>query len=347
MAENISYTESTKKYLDLNGLSYYDSKLKTWVGTQLTGYYTKTEADAKFVTIANFGTHVEAFENYKTSNDAAVKYSKDLWTAFLAGYDGTTGTAAPTLQEIKTFIGSTAATKTDLNNAISGLADVYLTQSNFNTAKDEITNSISTVDGKVDDVADDLAGYKTTNDAAVKKVADDLAGYITSNDAALAVIDGKAVKNAQDIETLRNSLSGAVHFIGVFDKLEDVTGQTNGDIVIVGDKEYVYVDVEGKTPNWAELGDTTSEQGQITELTNSLNNYKTENNAKVAAVEKKIDDYVTSNNGVVEGISGRVTTNEGAISTLQTNVEALQNAQDNYVKAADFISMSEIDALFA
>ena len=441
------YTTSTNKYLDLNGLSYYDSKLKTWVGgqftTKLADYYTKDAADAQFATLADFNAHVEAFTNWKTTNDADVKYSKDLWTAFLAGYDGTAGTAAPTLQEIKTFINSTAATKTDLNDAIAGLADVYLTQSDFATAKDEITNSISdvaddladyktsndaavkavaddlagyitsndaaiagladvyltqsdfatakdeitnsisAVDGKVDGVANDLADYKTSNDAAVKKVADDLAGYITSNDAALAVVDGKADKNAQDIVTLKNGLSGAVHFIGVYDKLPDTAN--NGDIAIVGGAEYVYVvsgEGESVTAAWEKLGDTTTEMGAITDLTNALNDYKTSNDAALAVVDGKADknaeDIATNANAIsknaediaknaqdiaknAEDIAKNaqdiaknaedIATNAGAITTLEAkvdkNAEDLTNALGDYIKAADFITTGEIDALFA
>ena len=45
-------------------------------------------------------------------------------------------------------------------------------------------------------------------------------------------------------------LSGAVHFLGV--KTELPTSGANGDIVIVGNKEYVYSTADAR---WHELGD--------------------------------------------------------------------------------------------
>lgn len=61
-----------------------------------------------------------------------------------------------------------------------------------------------------------------------------------------------------DIDTLEEkvkALSSATHFRGVFEKLEDVTDPQNGDIVIVGTKEYIYVKPEGEAGSWKEFGD--------------------------------------------------------------------------------------------
>ena len=122
-----------------------------------------------------------------------------------------------------------------------------------------------------------------------------LAQYMTSNDAALAEVRGiaDAAQTAQEVadaidakieaydtatidpidtrlttvEGKVSALSSATHFLGVKDALP--TEAAKGDIVIVGNKEYVYdpeatVVVEGTY--WVELGDTTAELEAIDTL---------------------------------------------------------------------------------
>lgn len=55
-----------------------------------------------------------------------------------------------------------------------------------------------------------------------------------------------------DLDAAVSGLSGAVHFIGVKDKLPE--SGNNGDICIVGNKEYVYATSDSQ---WHELGDET------------------------------------------------------------------------------------------
>lgn len=66
-----------------------------------------------------------------------------------------------------------------------------------------------------------------------------------------------------DLDTAVAGLSGAVHFIGVKESLP--TSGNNGDICIVGNKEYVYSTSDNK---WHELGDETiyAVKGQIKDV---------------------------------------------------------------------------------
>lgn len=66
-----------------------------------------------------------------------------------------------------------------------------------------------------------------------------------------------------DLDTAVAGLSGAVHFIGVKESLP--TSGNNGDICIVGNKEYVYSTSDSK---WHELGDETiyAVKGQIKDV---------------------------------------------------------------------------------
>lgn len=60
------------------------------------------------------------------------------------------------------------------------------------------------------------------------------------------------------IDTINSAIAGGTHFIGVETSLPETAN--NGDIVIVGNKEFIYNKPKGSTTgNWVELGDTTAE----------------------------------------------------------------------------------------
>ena len=68
------------------------------------------------------------------------------------------------------------------------------------------------------------------------------------------LVSGEQVKTYVDAAVA--DLSGAMHFVGVFDVLPDATDYAAGDVCIVGNKEYVLVAGEEEAPNaWHELGD--------------------------------------------------------------------------------------------
>nr|DAG32962.1 MAG TPA: hyaluronidase [Caudoviricetes sp.] len=99
--------------------------------------------------------------------------------------------------------------------------------------------------------------FKTTNTAAInaaKKAGDDaqsaLDSYKTTNDAAVS-------KNATDISNLQTAVKAGITFKGKVDTLPAVTNYENGDLIIVGTKEYILSDDAG-TKTWIELGDEGS-----------------------------------------------------------------------------------------
>lgn len=100
----------------------------------------------------------------------------------------------------------------------------------------------------------DFDSFKTTNSAAIadaKKAGTDassaLNSYITSNDA-------KVSANASAISALQEAMKSGVTFKGKLDKLPDASTYSNGDLIIVGTKEYICL-ATGATKSWIELGD--------------------------------------------------------------------------------------------
>ena len=95
-----------------------------------------------------------------------------------------------------------------------------------------------------------LAKITDAGTAAAANIAND--AIATTADAGL--VSGAQVKTYVDAAVA--DLSGAMHFVGVFEVLPDATDYAAGDVCIVGNKEYVLVAGEEETPNaWHELGD--------------------------------------------------------------------------------------------
>lgn len=80
----------------------------------------------------------------------------------------------------------------------------------------------------------------------------------------IALLDAEGTGRISVLEGKVEALSSATHFVGVKDELP--TSGADGDIVIVGNKEYIYDSTHD--PKWIELGDTTAESGRISTLEN-------------------------------------------------------------------------------
>ena len=100
----------------------------------------------------------------------------------------------------------------------------------------------------------DFNSFKTTNSAAIadaKKAGTDAAAslnsYKTANDA-------KVSANASAISALQEAMKSGVTFKGKLDTLPAASSYSNGDLIIVGTKEYICL-VSGSTKSWIELGD--------------------------------------------------------------------------------------------
>lgn len=100
----------------------------------------------------------------------------------------------------------------------------------------------------------DFDAFKTTNSAAIadaKQAGTDAAAslnsYKTANDA-------KVSANASAISALQEAMKSGVTFKGKLDTLPAASAYSNGDLIIVGTKEYICL-VSGSTKSWVELGD--------------------------------------------------------------------------------------------
>ena len=137
--------------------------------------------------------------------------------------------------------------------------------------------------------------FKSANDEAIadaKKAGTDamasLNSYKTDNDA-------KVSANASAISALQEAMKSGVTFKGKLTSLPEASSYNNGDLIIVGTKEYICL-VSGSTKSWVELGD----EGTHLTKTTADGYYVAKNDAIQAGTGTKI---TYDSKGLVTGSS--------------------------------------------
>lgn len=164
------------------------------------------------------------------------------------------------------------------------------------------------------------ADIKTAKDAAdaAKTHSEGVASDLAKAKTALEAADTAQVGRIAALEDKIKGVTGAMHFKGVVDALpEDKTGYAEGDVIIVGEKEYVF-----NGTDFAEFGDVSAEAQRI------------------ATVEGRMDTA----EGEIDALQTDLDTAEAALakkaeqSALTAEIEARTNADtalDTRVKAVE------------
>ena len=180
----------------------------------------------------------------KTDLDSSVQASLGKADTALQSHQSVTLATGTNNGTLKITVGGTA---TD-NVAVKGLKSAaYTDSSDYATAAQgtKADNALPKAD---------FNSFKTTNSAAIadaKKAGTDatasLNSYKTANDA-------KVSANASAISALQEAVKSGVTFKGKLTSLPAASSYSNGDLIIVGTKEYICL-VSGSTKSWVELGD--------------------------------------------------------------------------------------------
>lgn len=212
-----------------------ESKI-TMAEVEAKDYATKTEAQGYATAVVGTTSDTDASDTVK----GAKKYADKLDTAM--------GTR---VEALETAIGAGGSVGTQIDEKIN-----LLDMEEVAVGAGEIIEKISQIDGKVTASKRKLAAADIP-ELAISKITD-LQTTLDGKQATIAwqsdnydAATNKAITKS-DLDAAVAGLSGAVHFIGVKEALPE-TGN-NGDIVIVGNKEYVYSTTDKK---WHELGDET------------------------------------------------------------------------------------------
>lgn len=139
----------------------------------------------------------------------------------------------------------------------------------------------------------DLTATVSTNKTNIEKAVSSETDARTAADTALGErIDGVSGR-VDTLEGTITGLTGAMHFKGVVDKLPAVTDYVAGDVVIVGQKEYVLAG-EGDSKAWYELGD----EGSHLTKTEAADTYATK--STVTALDTRVQTIEGTGEGSVK-----------------------------------------------
>lgn len=287
----------------------------------ITGYVTKDEFDTLVARVAALEGRVTTLEGkvdgildgtaLDSFADVEAKFTSEN-AAITAAYKA----ADKTLEDSLTALVNAAKTQAD-----KGVADAATAKTAADAAQKTANDATSQANTNKTDIAA-LAGRVTTAE-----------GNITTN-------TGSIDSLKSELETLKNSVSSPMNFKGKLDSLPaNTTGYVNGDVIAVGDKEYVCYETK-----WIELGDTTAEAARITTLEGYFNAGVAKNAEKATkdangntiatyyAAKSELDSAVANINKNATAISTEVTDRKAAITALEKTVSDGDSANNTKIE---------------
>lgn len=209
----------------------------------------------------------------KTDLDSSVQASLGKADTALQSHQSVTLATGTNNGTLKITVGGTT---TD-NVAVKGLKSAAYTDSSAYATAAQGTKADNALPKA------EFNTFKGTNDTAIadaKKAGTDamasLNSYKTDNDA-------KVSANASAISALQEAMKSGVTFKGKLTSLPEASSYNNGDLIIVGTKEYICL-VSGSTKSWVELGD----EGTHLTKTTADGYYVAKNDAIQAGTKCKI-----------------------------------------------------------
>ena len=213
----------------------------------------------------------------------------------------------------------------------------------------------SDIDSRISKIEGDYTD-STKLAAAIKPVSDAVALKANAAD----------VYNKTEVDAKVAALEGTTHFIGVKETLPE--SANNGDICIVGNKEYVYDANSEAEVKWVEIGDTAAEveristlessmtdaQGDITALDNRITTLeetdfdayvaadatlKSQLEAQIAEKQDKIGDNVYDAYGSAQAVQDNLTSLSSTVTTLDSKTVkggTVSHTSDGVTEGATF-----------
>ncbi len=172
----------------------------------------------------------------------------------------------------------------------------YETKVNVAAVGERVTTAegeIDTLQTDVEAVEGNVSTLQTTVGQHTTSISD-----LQANVGALKTTVGDAgsglVKDVNDLKSQIGGVTGALHFKGVVAELPvDLSTYNEGDVILVGNKEYVCNDEDG-TKSWVELGD----EGSYALKTTTVNGKPLSANITLTATDVGADPAGTASNAI-------------------------------------------------
>lgn len=230
--------------------------------------------ELKVGTVDEGKTVVGLIETAQTQADKGVADAATAQAKADEAYNLANGKA--TMSEVNTAIANAGhAVKSEVDAAFEQMGKDYVAADT--TLETKLQGNI---DKKVDQTAYDTKMTELGNEDTR------LAGLISDMDTSYKAADTALDQRVAGLEGQITGLSGAMHFKGVKTEVPaDVAGYADGDVIIVGDKEYV---LNGST--FVEFGDVSAEGERIAELEGVVGKAAEGENAATGLIKSVADN---------------------------------------------------------
>lgn len=201
--------------------------------------------------------------------------------------------------------GTTVVGKATADADGNNIAATYETKANVTA----LTGRVTTAEGEIDTLQATVGEHTTDIDA--------LEANVGTLQTTVGSAESGLVKDVNDLKSQIGGVTGALHFKGVVAELPaDLSTYNEGDVILVGNKEYVCNDEDG-TKSWIELGD----EGSYALKTTTINGQPLSANVTLGAGDVGADPAGTAA-GLVAGLDVATVTvgaNETIASISETD----------------------------
>lgn len=336
-------TQAEKNKTDIEGIQEQLKSMGTSSAIEtLSGRVTTVESKVSTLegTVASNSGYITSLQNDKADKTAVQGIDDRLKTA-----EGTIITQGSDISGLKTSVGTTEDEASESGSVYARIADLKVKAAANAGAASAAQTAAEAAQADVDAVEQDLASYKTTNDAAVK-AADDkavaaqgevdaLEKTVSDLDAAYKTADQALQEDINEINAALQGLSGAMHFKGVKDYVPvDKSGYSDGDVIIVGEKEYVF-----SGDDFVLFGDVSAEGERIAALEGIVGK-PAEGETPASGLVAKVDantSAISTNAQTLATIQSDLSGLTSRVETAESDIDALESrmaAAENLAKAA-------------
>ena len=369
-----------------NTLTAHDGRITAAQNAADAAQQAATAADGKAVKEAeDRAKEITRVEGLITAEAATARAAEEANAAAASAADTKAANAQTYAEGVNTALGQEVQRATGEESRIAGLVSAEEARATgvenelrglIGTAASGATTEVAKADGAAHITVTPSTGANgqkiytigESDIASAQALADEIADRAADEEAIanrIALLDAATTGRVSVLEGKVDALSSATHFIGVKNELP--ASGVDGDIVIVGNKEYIY-DSSQET-KWIELGDTTAESGRISALEGLVGNTSVQSQISTAignALSGLSDESkdsgdanlvkVTVNqaDGNVTGVvvddakldaafkstNDAVALNTAAVGDHKTRIEALEATSNalgtTYVKVSDY-----------
>lgn len=329
---------ATKKYVSLEKLSLYDEKIKKHVSDAdaVVLQSAKDYADGLAGNYDAAGSANTALESAKSYTDTEVAKANSAAAAAQTQADKGVADAAAAQADVdalETYVGTIPEDYSETNVVAYINKKAEETLSSATGGSSESAASVLAALNTYKSENDPKVSANTTAAAAAQTAADNAQEYAegVAGDLATEVTNRTNADNAlgNRITTLEGQitgLSGAMHFVGVKEAVPtDLDNYNAGDVITVGEKEYVFNGTE-----FVEFGDVSAEGTRIGNLETRMT--AAEND--IDAVESDLADEVTARTNADTALSGRIATLESAVGESGSVAADIATAKSEAISTA-------------